>query len=737
MKQKNKNSVLYLSTFPPRECGIATFTKDLADAVTKRLPPAFETRIYAINNDPTDMYNYDASVMGHISATRIEDFVLAAERLNAETNVKLVHVQHEFGIFGGTWGNHLIPFLQIIKKPVVITFHSVLPRPNQSLKSLVQFIGEHVNHVVVMNALSERVLEKDYGIDRSKISFIPHGIPSVPFGEDSEAKTFMGFEGKFILCTFGHLNRGKGIEYAIRALPRIVTRYPNILYVVIGATHPVVRKRDGEEYRNFLKKEAERLNLKNHVKFYNKYLGLEEIISCLQATDVYLSPTLDPAQSVSGTLSYALGAGCPVISSASLYAKHLLGGGRGILVPPRDSRAIQKALFTFLQNPRKRKKMAKDAYDGTRHMTWPNVALSHIHLYRTHAGLRKKETLPPFTISHLERLTNDFGVVQFAKRTRPDLRSGYSLDDNARALMIGVSEWKRSQTKKAMNLMERYLTFLEFVQQPSGRFVNIVSEERILDKKDLSFDAEGRAVWALGFLLGTNALPEVIERRAAILFRKALPRIRAARSLRAKAFILLGISHYLSLHPSPKYKTLLRKIADSLVRSFERASSPDWQWFEDMLSYSNGKLPEALLAAYRITGTRTYLEAAEKNLAFLIKVSFEPDCLSPVGQRGWYQRSGKRARFDQQPEEVSSLIEALALAYRITQKKAYRKRAKEAFQWFLGRNHLNQVVYDEATGGCHDGIGKNSLNMNQGAESTISYLLARLSIEECMKGPNL
>ncbi len=737
MVKINKKIVVYLATFPPRECGIATFTKDLTDAVTKKIAPALETRIVAINNDPTDVYNYDACVVGYISATRIEDFVWAAERLNADTDVKLVHIQHEFGIFGGTLGNHIIPFLQIIKKPVVITFHTVLPRPSQNLKSLVQFIAENTEHMIVMNALSERILEKDYGIDRSRITLIPHGIPTVSFAESTETKSIMGLEGKFVLSTFGHLNRGKGIEYAIRALPRIVKHYPDIIYMVIGATHPVVRKRDGEEYRNFLKREVERLDLKNHVKFYNKYLSLNEIVSCLLATDIYLSPTLDPTQSVSGTLSYALGVGCPVISSRSLYAKHLVTGARGILVPPRDSRAIRRALLTLLQNPRKRQKMAKNAYVETRHMTWPNVALSHINLYQKHVNLEEKEKLPPFTLRHLERLTDDFGVIQFAKHTKPDIRFGYCLDDNARALMVAVAAWERSQTKKVMNLVNIYLNFIEFVQRSNGRFANIVSGERMLNEKEYSDDAEGRALWALGFLLGSRALPESIKKRAGVLFQKALPRIGTSRSLRARAFMALGLACYLGLHSSPKHKMILRKTADSLVRQFQRASSQNWQWFEDRLTYSNSKLPEALLEAYRITGKKTYLEIAERSLAFLLKISFESDYLSPIGQRGWYRRFGKRARFDQQPEEASSLVQTLALAHRITKKEAYRKRTKKSFQWFLGKNHLGQNVYDETTGGCYDGLGKTALNINQGAESTITYLRARIAIEECMRDQKL
>lgn len=728
--KKQTDNILYLSSFPPRECGIATFTRDLSGAMNKKFNPVVKSVIAAINNESTDIYNYKANVIHQIVANDIEDYISIANKINEDDRTKLVHIQHEFGIFGGEHGNHLIPFFQVIKKPVIITFHSVLPRPNIKLKHIIQFFLQNAKAIIVMNEFSKKILEEEYEGKKSKIFVIPHGIPQVPFSNGDNEKKELGLRGKIVLSTFGLLNKGKGIEYAIRALPKIVKSFPNVLYLIIGVTHPIVRKQEGELYRNFLRHEVEKLGLKNNVKFYNKYLTLKEIISYLKVTDIYLSPTLNQEQSVSGTLSYALGCGRPAISTLSSYAKNIVTPGKGILVKPGNSKEIAKALFTLIKNPELRYQLARTAYTETRHMTWSNVALSHFKLYQNYANLSQEEKLPPITLKHIKTLTDSFGIIQFAKNAKPDIHSGYCVDDNARAMIVATKHWKGSKNKQTLDLLKTYLHFIKFVQKPNGVFVNFVSPKKIIQDEKFIEDAQGRTIWALGYLISQQSLPSRIKNLAETVFQKAIPTIKKIKTPRAIAFTIFGLYFYIQTYPKSPYKKTLKRLADSQFNYFQETASKDWLWFEDCLTYSNSKIPESLFYAYLATGKKIYLDVAEKSLRFLMNITFDKKYFSSIGQNGWYFRNGKRTHFDQQPEETSSMVQTLVSAYQITNKEFYRKQAFQAFHWFLGKNYLNQMVYDEATGGCYDGIGINSLNINQGAESTISYLLARLALED-------
>lgn len=730
MEKKLVNNILYISTFPPRECGIATFTKDLAGAMNKKFNPVAKSVIAAINNESTDLYHYKNQVIHQIAATNIEDYISLADKINESDQIKLVHIQHEFGIFGGEYGNHLIPFLQVVKKPVIMTFHSVLPEPSKKLKHIVQFLLENAEAVIVMNELSKNILQEQYQGKEAKIFVVPHGIPQVPFDNGSKAKQKLGLEGKIILSTFGLLSCDKGIEYAIRSLPPIVKRFPDMLYLIIGITHPMVRKQEGEKYRNFLKQEVEKLGLKNNVKFYNKYLPLKELVSYLRATDIYLSPTINQEQSVSGTLSYALGCGRPVVSSCSSYAQNIVTPERGILVKPKNPKAITKAVLKLINQPKSRYRIARAAYTETRHMTWPNVARSHFELYQKYANLLREEKLPILTLKHLETLTDSFGVIQFAKNVKPDPSSGYCVDDNSRALIVAAKYWLRSRDKKILKLLQTYLHFLKFTQKSNGVFVNFVNDEKIPQNTKLIEDSQGRAIWSLGYLLSQNNIPNHIKNQAEIIFKKALPTIKSIKSPRSLAFTIAGLYFYNQVKSKSKYKNTLKKLADSLINNFQKAASKDWLWFENSLTYSNSKIPEALFYAYLATGQKKYLEVAENALHFLINITFDKQYFSPIGQNGWYLKNGKRSFFDQQPEDASSMVQTLILSFQTTSKETYKKYAFQAFSWFLGKNYLNQTVYDEATGGCYDGLGKQSLNINQGAESTISYLLARLALED-------
>ncbi|HEY4509984.1 MAG TPA: glycosyltransferase [Candidatus Paceibacterota bacterium] len=729
MERHNAESIAYLSTFPPRECGIATFTKDLVEAIQRKYNPALKAKVLAINNDITDMYSYEKQVLHHITAGNIEDYIALARELNQREDIKLIHVQHEFGLFGGDYGNYLIPFFQIIEKPVVVTFHTVLPNPNPSLLRVVRLILQHSKAVIVMNTFSKQILLDEYGAKEQDVVVIPHGIPYVASPNGETEKQRMGFQDHLVLSTFGLLSPGKGIEYALQALPRVVKKFPNVLYLIIGVTHPIVRKEAGETYRNFLLGQVQKLNLQNNVRFYNKYLTTEEIVSFLRSTDIYLSPSLDRNQSVSGTLSYALGCGTPVVCTDSLYARSLVTPNTGILLEPKDSKAITKSLLDLLSDEKRVKEMGKTAFAETRHMTWPNVALGHFKLYQKLAPIHDEQKLPVFTLQHLKKLTDDFGVIQFAKHTDPDLRYGYALDDNARALIVAAMAFKRNEPE-ALELLNRYLRFTRFALRPNGSFANLINAKHRIVHHQPSEDAQGRALWALGYLVSEGSLPLQIRKEADRLFRKAMPASEGIASLRASAFAMIGLYFYLKTKKNARATKLFEKLASQQISQYGQYAKEDWLWFEDSLTYSNSKLSESLLYAYLVTKKKSYLAAAIKSLNFLIDITFEKGYFSPIGQNGWYSSSGKRAHFDQQPEDTSSMVQTLLVAYQTTGEERYRKLALDTFQWFLGKNHLNQMVYDESTGGCYDGLGQQTLNLNQGAESTISYLLARLALEE-------
>ncbi|TSC51788.1 MAG: group 1 glycosyl transferase, partial [Parcubacteria group bacterium LiPW_72] len=511
-------------------------------------------------------------------------------------------------------------------------------------------------------------------------------------------------------------------------------KFPNLLYLVIGETHPVVRSLKGEKYRNFLEKKVQKLKLQRNVKFYNKYLTLREIIQYLQATDIYVASNLNPHQITSGTLAYALGCGRAVISTPFLHARDVIQNeNQGILVDFKNPQSFAKAILKILNNSDLKTKMEKEAYSSSRMMTWPNVALSYIKVFQQYSSLEQKslKKLPKISLKHFKNLSDNFGIIQFAQHTTPDPNSGYSTDDVARGLIALCYYYRLFREKNVLPLLKIYLDFIQYVQKNDGRFFNFVNHNQKIDLEHWSEDAHGRAVWALGTITATKSLPQTMRNEAKVLFQKAILPTRRLKYPRAIACALIGICKFNKITPLPEQNIKdIRHKANSLVALYRENSSPSWQWFEQKISYSNGKLPAALLYAYLATKKQNYLQVAEKTLDFLCSITFENEIFAPIGQRGWYTLSGKRAYFDQQPEEAAEMVQALTLCYKITKQKKYLNQAINAFYWFLGKNLLNQVVYDEGTGGCHDGLGESSVNLNQGAESTISYLLARLTLKK-------
>ncbi|MFH1890082.1 MAG: glycosyltransferase [Candidatus Kuenenbacteria bacterium] len=743
---QEKSWIVCVSTFPPRQCGIASFTADLTDAIDQMFGPLIESKIVALNLNEISHFHYSNKVIAKINQPCKDDYVKAAEKLNQIKEVKLINIQHEFGIYGGKYGSHILLFLEKIQKPVVTTFHTMLPNPNKKMRAVVQSIIKYSQGIIVMTHNGKKILESDYKAKPEKIQIIPHGIHQTSYRTSAQAKSLFGFSDKLILSTFGFLSPCKGIEYVIEALPPVVKKFPNLLFLVAGVTHPVVLEQKGENYRHFLIKKIYKLCLINNVLFYNTYFDLNKLLKFLAAADVYLSTSLNPNQTVSGTLSYALGSGLPIISTAFAQAKEDITAEVGILIDFKNPRAFTEAIIKLLSNGQLRLQMGKNAYFRTRYMTWSNVALACLKFFsQVTSGINLgQKKFPPIKLTHLANLTDDFGIIQFAKLTEPDISSGYTIDDNARALIVAALHFKKFETVFSLKLVSIYLNFIYQAAKPDGYFNNYVNSNQTLNAQrniqEGSEDPSARALYALARISTIKKIPKHFRKRAYSLFEQSLQKNVVFSWPRAIAFYIKALSCLLLKWEEPKTLAALKYHCEQLMALYEKNRSSDWEWFEHYLTYSNAILPEALALGYKITNKKKYLETAEKTLNFLIGHTFsrcngandgnKHNIYIPIGQSGWFYKGGIRQYFDQQPEDVTATIQSLNTMFQITNKKYYKELAHQAFNWFLGDNLLGQVVYDRTTGGCYDGVGEKFINLNQGAESTISYLLARFSFEE-------
>ena len=732
IKEGDSNIILFVGSYPPRECGIATFTKDLTNAIDNKFNPHIKTKILAMNNNGLNIYNYPKKVIYQLSDSEREDYINVAKKINQNDSIKLVCIQHEFGIFGGEYGEYLIDFLKNLNKPNIITFHSIIPQPDEKRIQVVKNISENVDEIIVMTKKGVDILKEEYKI-KTKIKIIPHGIPTVSFEKQKKAKKEIGYNDRIILSSFGMINSGKGYEYVIESLPEVVKKYPNLLYLIVGATHPVVRRNEGEDYRNKLGKIVKDLGLEKNVKFYNKYITLREIIKYLKATDIYISSSLTPEQITSGTLVYAMGCGRATISTPFLHAQDAINNERGILLPDfENSESFKEAILKILSDNNKLKEIEQNSYSFSRHMTWPNVAISYGESIREFLYMPDIyfEKLPRINTRHIRKMTDNFGMIQFANYTSPDINSGYTLDDNARALIVAGKLFSKSRNKVFLKMIKTYLNFIRYVLNYDGKLFNIVSKDKIVDKNSWSEEAQGRAIKALGYISSQNSIHSNIKREAINLFTLSLNGANELKAPRALSSVISGLYYFNKEKYSQKNVELIKNFSNKLLILYELNKEDNWKWFESSLTYSNCKIPRALLHAYIATQDKKYLNIGLESLDFLLSKTFENKTFVPIGQNGWYKKEKRRSYFDQQPLDAASMVETLTLAYNITNKPEYEKNSLRAFNWFLGNNTLNQVVYNEQTGGCHDGLGKESINLNQGAESTLSYLSARLMLEE-------
>ena len=742
-KRFSPTRVAVIGNYLPRQCGIATFTTDLCDALIAERPAS---RLFAVAVNDADMeYSYPERVRFELRENELASYRAAAEFLNFN-NVDLVCLQHEYGIFGGDAGSHILWLLRSLKMPIVTTLHTVLRNPNPAQRAVMEELTTLSDRLIVMSDHSSRFLQDVYHVPVSKIDFIPHGVPDLHFVDPNFYKASIGAEGKDVILTFGLLSPNKGIENVIRAMPRILERHKNALYVVTGATHPNIRRREGDAYRESLQALARELGVETNVVFHNRFVSPTELVEFLGSADIYITPYRAEAQVVSGTLAYALSAGKAIISTPYLHARELLADGRGVLVPFEDPEAIAKSTVDLLEQDASRHAMRKRAYLHAREMTWTQVArkyrdvFAQAHADRTQAPRPASsipadqpacDRLPAVNLDHLLRLTDDTGLLQHALFSVPNLAEGYTTDDNARGLIVTmlVEQLGGLQPVDIGGLATRYLAFVNFAfDRKTGRFRNFLSYTRNWLGAGAE-DCHGRALWALGTVLGRSSDPG-LRGAAGHLFELALPAVKTFSSPRAWAFALLGIQEYLGGFPGDRDVLQAgNELTQRLLGRYSDARSPGWNWFEDSVAYANARLPQALLA---IPGPASKLAvaAALESLDWLANVQ-HPAPLAhfvPIGSEGFYPKVGLRARFDQQPIEAGAMVSACLQALRVTGDPRWHKEAWVAFNWFLGRNDLQLPLYDASTGGCRDGLHPDRANENQGAESTLSFLMALLEL---------
>ena len=722
----------------PRQCGIATFTTHLADALATALPEV-DSFVLAMN-DAGRRHSYPSRVRFEIAQGDLGSYRRAADFLNVN-HVDVLSVQHEYGIFGGKAGAHVIALLRELRMPIVTTLHTVLSAPNPAQRAVIDELARLSARLVVMSASGADLLRRVHGISADQIDLIPHGIPHVPV--DAASKDRLGVDGKTVILTFGLLSRDKGIEHVIDALPAILAVHPDVVYIVLGATHPHVVEHEGESYRLMLEARGEQLGVAASMVFHNRFVSQDELTEFLSATDIYITPYLQPEQITSGTLAYAVGAGKAVISTPYIYARELLAEGRGVLVPWRDSHAIAREVIDLVSDRDRQRVMCARAAAYGVGMTWPAVAARYVdsfaharaeHTHRRQTAYRAQTLaarpagLPENTLKHVRAMTDDTGMLQHAIFSIPRYDDGYCLDDNARALLLMalLEEAGSDDPAVVRALGSRYLAFVSHAfDRTTGRFRNFLSYARHWLEPCGSEDSQGRALWALGAIVGRASDPGS-QSLAGDLFHAASPAVTTFTSPRAWAYALLGFDEYLRAFQGDSTAAARRdELADRLLGLFERTSRPDWPWFEDSVTYCNSRLSQALIVSGDRMDRSDMLDAGMRSLDWLISVQSSPEGqFAAIGSSGFYERGASPAVFDQQPVEASAMVSACLDAYRVHHDRRWMMQARWAFNWFLGENHLQHWLFDPATGGCRDGLHVDRANQNQGAEATLSFLLA-------------
>jgi glycosyltransferase involved in cell wall biosynthesis len=730
----NPAEVLVISSYPPRECGIATYSQDLIKALNHKFSHSFLIKVCALETGET-AYTYTDEVKYVLNTSNASEFPLLAQTINADDQIKVILIQHEFGLYRNQ-DDAFRDFLFALSKPLVIAFHTVLPNPYPLFKEYVQSIVSACNSVIVMTHKSAQMLRDDYGIPREKIVVIPHGTHLVAHIDKDYLKEKYGLKNREVLSTFGLLSSGKGIETTLEALPTVIQSNPETMFLVIGKTHPGVIRYEGEIYRERLESMVKEHHLENNVTFINSYLELPDLLEYLQLTDIYLFTSKDPNQAVSGTFAYAMSCACPIISTPIPHAKEVLNDNNGIFFDFGNSQQLSEAIVRLLNDEGLRKDFGINTLQNIVSTAWENSAVSHALLLERIANndLALEYSLPEINFNHLNKLTTEIGMIQFSSINQPDPDSGYTLDDNARALIVYCQHYKLTGDENDVYYITKYLNFIYYCQKSEGQFLNYVDRYNHFTIQNYTVnidDSNGRAIWALGYLTSMKGiLPARLVSHAAAMIQKAVPVIENIHSPRAMAFAIKGLYCVESSGKSHEYLNLVTTLANRLIQLYKHEASPDWEWFEGYLTYANSIIPEAILYAWLLTGKTIYRLIARISFDFLLSQTFNENGIEVISNKKWRKRGEDAGQFGEQPIDVGYTILALSKFYDVFGDKAYYQKMKVAFNWFLGKNRLHQIIYNPCTGGCYDGLEETHVNLNQGAESSLSYMLARLTIEE-------
>ena len=740
-------SVAVVGNYLPRQCGIATFTTDLVEALSAEAPDIHCWA--AAMNDKPEGYPYPEQVRFEINQNKLSDYSVASQFLNI-SHTDIICVQHEYGLFGGPAGSHLLRLLGDLRMPVVTTLHTILKDPAPEYRDVMCKLSDLSDKLVVMSRKAVDFLKDIYAVPDEKIAFIHHGIPDTPFIDSSFYKDKFGVEGKKVLLTFGLLSSNKGIENVLQALPAVIRKHPDVVYIILGATHPNILKFHGDAYRIMLQQLVRKLNIGEHVIFQNRFVELSELCEFLGIADIYVTPYLEEAQITSGTLAYAMGTGKAVISTPYWYAIEMLAEGRGRMVPFRNPDAMAEQIIDLLDNDSDRHAMRKKAYVFSRDAVWKEVSRKYLQVFsevRTNRTRNPRPRhsyvenikaitnfeLPEIKLDHLKAFTDDTGILQHANHTIPDRTHGYCTDDNARALLVSAmgQKYLPSNGLGLDILSGHYLGFLLYAyNEKNDRFRNFMTYSRQWTEEIGSEDAHGRAIWCLGKSLTFLDDPGQIA-MITTLFNKALRTIEKFRSPRAIAFCLIGVNAYLDKFSGDSDVRKVREVlADKLFDQFKNNATDAWPWLEKALNYANGKLPHALLLSGQRMQRNDMIDMGLKSLKWLLAIQTEDGHFVPIGSNGWYEQGGSKARFDQQPIEANTMVEACVKAFNIIRDQSWFDNAVMCFNWFLGHNDLNMSLYDPKTGGCRDGLMADGINQNEGAESSLAWLLSLMTLQK-------
>jgi glycosyltransferase involved in cell wall biosynthesis len=728
----------FIGTYPPRQCGIGTFTKNLRVSMLGNIndDEPDESFVVALDNHQ-DCGTYPKEVGMTIQQDSQTDYLEAAKYINL-SGADVCILEHEFGIFGGQNGVYILPLLHRLEIPLIVTLHTILKKPSYNEKAVLREICKMADKIVVMSLKAIDFLIGIYKVKISKIAYIQHGVPDILFGKQKVKKDFK-LENKKVILTFGFLGRNKGIETVIKALPEIIKKHPDAIYIILGKTHPNVLQFSGEEYRISLMQLVSQLGMEDHVLFLNEFIEQKELFKYLSACDIYVTPYLNEAQITSGTLSYAIGVGAAVVSTPYWHAQELLDEGRGVLFKFNDYKKLAKVINKLFDNPEEIKKFRTKAFEYGRTITWPKTGKKYVELAEKLKQKKPVKTklkeirldplmLPPFTLEHVKRLTDDTGIIQHAKFGIPNLKDGYCLDDNARALLMVIMAYKQLKSNEALKLCPIYLSYIHYMQLDNGMFRNFLSFKREFLDDEGSEDSFGRAVWALGYLLG-NPPNDAYYQSGSEIFFKAAQNFEKLSSLRSIAYTIMGISHYLSMNKNDENMIqVMTRLSKKIIDQYMNCRTDSWRWFENIMSYDNGIIPLGLLHAEMIIKGKKMKEVAFESMDFLTETCIKDNSLSIIGNQNWYEKGKDRSRFAQQPVDALAMVLMFRQAYLRTKEKAYLDKLYTCFMWFLGENDLRMNLYDFETNGCCDGLEKYGVNRNQGAESALAYLISHLTV---------